>query len=234
MQWHQPWFELRDAVLDLLFPATCVGCGRRGQLLCDECLAAAERIRPPLCLRCGRPMSREQLCHVCRETGSTIDGIRAVAYFEGSLRHAVHRFKYYGMHALARPLAELLIEYQEDNQLPADVIVPVPLHPDREAERGYNQAGLLAQALGRRMRLPTAETALTRVRATSPQVTLDAQERRSNVADAFRAERRDVVGRRILLIDDVCTTGATMEACSQALKAEGARSVWGLTLARGR
>lgn len=228
------WFRLRDAVLDLLFPPTCAGCESRGQLLCSDCMAAAERILPPLCPRCGRPMPREQLCHVCQEARQVIDGIRAVVYFEGGLRRAVHRFKYHGVHALARPLAQLLVEYQAHNQLPADVVIPVPLHRERLAERGYNQAELLAQALGRLVRLPTIGTALTRIRATPPQVTLDAQERRSNVAGAFRAEERNVAGRRVLLIDDVCTTGATMEACAQALKAAGARSVWGLALARGR
>lgn len=179
-------------------------------------------------------MSRERLCHLCQEARLTIDGIRAVTYFEGNLRHAIHRFKYHGVQALTNPLTQLMVEYLADSQLPADLIVPVPLHPDREAERGYNQAGLLARALASQLELPAVETALTRVRATAPQVTLDARERRSNVVGAFRARKHDVAGHRILLIDDVCTTGATMEACSQALKTEGARSVWGLALARGR
>lgn len=179
-------------------------------------------------------MSREQLCHVCREMRPTIDGIRAVAYFEGNLRRAIHRFKYHGVQMLAHPLAKLLIEYQANHRLPADIIVPVPLHPDREAERGYNQAGLLAQALGVQIELPTVETGLARVRSTPPQVTLGARERRSNVAGAFQARTHGIAGRQVLLIDDVCTTGATMEACAQALKAQGAESVWGLTLARAR
>lgn len=202
--------------------------------MCDNCLSAAERIRPPLCPLCGRPLARERLCHVCQETRPSIDGIRSVAYFEGGLRRAIHRFKYYGATALADPLAQLLVEYQTENQLPADVIVPVPLHADREAERGYNQAALLAQALGARLELPTVDTALVRVRATAPQVTLDSLERRSNVTGAFRARQATVAGRRVLLIDDVCTTGATMDACAKALKAEGAQCVWGLALARGR
>lgn len=179
-------------------------------------------------------MSRERLCHLCRETPSAIDGIRAVAYFEGILRHAIHQFKYRGVQGLAHPLSQLLVEYQTQNKLPADVIVPVPLHPEREAERGYNQAGLLARAFARRIGLPVIEIAISRVRDTQPQITLDAQARRSNVAGAFQARKSAVAGRRILLIDDVCTTGATMEACSQALKAASAQAVWGLALARGR
>jgi ComF family protein len=127
-----------------------------------------------------------------------------------------------------------LVEYQVSNRLPADVIVPVPLHPDREAERGYNQAGLLARALAEQVGLPIREDGLMRVRATSPQVTLNAKERQSNVAGAFRVGKGHIAGKRVLLIDDVCTTGATIEACAQALKAEGAQSAWGLTVARGR
>ncbi len=197
-------------------------------------MAAVERIRPPLCPQCGRPQKHQRLCHLCQETPLTIDGIRSVAYFGGNLRQAIHRFKYDGIQALAGPLAQFLAEYQADHQLPADVIVPVPLHPDREAERGYNQAALLSRALASRLELPTIETALARVRATIPQVTLNALQRRSNVAGAFRARNMHVAGQRVLLIDDVCTTGATMDACAQALKAEGVQSVWGLALARGR
>lgn len=234
MRWHQQGSHLRNAVLDLLFPPRCAGCGRRGQWLCDDCLAAAERIHPPLCPRCGRPQPREQVCYLCRETPPTLDGIRSVAYFEGSLREAIHRFKYHGVQALADPLARLLVDYQAKNQLPAEVVIPVPLHPDREAERGYNQSALLARALAVRCGLPTADNALTRVRATAPQVTLDVLERRSNVAGAFHARQADVANRRVLLIDDVYTTGATMDACGLALKAGGAKAVWGLTLARVR
>lgn len=229
-----PWPRLRDAILDLLFPPKCVGCGGRGQLLCEDCSASMERISPPLCPRCGRPWSRPQLCSVCQKTQPTIDGIRAVAYFEGHLRRAIHQFKYRGVQALAAPLAELLVTYQTEHRLPADMIMPVPLHPEREVERGYNQAGLLAQALGRRIELPVVGTALSRVKVTVPQVNLDAERRQLNVAGAFRADGQRVAGRRVLLIDDVCTTGATMEACNGALQAAGAQSVWGLALARGR
>ncbi len=228
------WSRLRDTVLDLLFPPKCVGCGAGGQLLCDDCLSSAARIRPPICPRCGRPVRAKQLCTVCQEMRPVIDGIRSVAYFEGVLRRAIHRFKYNGLQALAGPLARLLVEYQMEHQLPADVIVPVPLHPDREAERGYNQAGLLAEALGAKVECPVVQTGLSRVRPTAPQIEFNARERHVNVADAFRARKEAIVAQRILLIDDVCTTGATMEACAEALKAAGARSVWGLALARGR
>jgi ComF family protein len=116
--------------------------------------------------------------------------------------------------------------------MPVDVIVPVPLHPARLRRRGYNQAALLARELGRRVGLPVEERALQRVRATRSQMRLSAADRRRNVQGAFRCADGRVRGRRVLLLDDVCTTGATLEACADALRAGGAESVWALTLAR--
>jgi len=178
-------------------------------------------------------MRVEELCSMCHTHPLTVDGIRSVAFFEGVLREAVHEFKYQGVRTLARPLARLMVEYQREHRLPAEVLVPVPLHPQREAERGYNQAALLARAMGEALQLPVVEHMLARVRATPPQVGLNAAERRTNVHAAFSATTA-AAGRRVLLIDDVCTTGATLDACAVALKAQGAESVWGLTIARGR
>jgi ComF family protein len=156
-----------------------------------------------------------------------------MAFFEGNLRQAIHAFKYKQRPELARVLGSLLISYLYANPLPADAIAAVPLHPTRERARGYNQALLLARALGAQTHLPVFEDALKRVRATPSQTELDAAERQANVKDAFIADEH-VAGKRWLLIDDVCTTGATMDDCSVALKQCGAQSVWGLALARGR
>jgi ComF family protein len=125
-----------------------------------------------------------------------------------------------------------MAEWWEEQQIAVDVIVPVPLHPRRLRERGYNQATLLAQVLGRRMERPVRAKAVERVRNTRSQMRLDAAERRSNVAGAFRSLDDRVSGRRILLIDDVCTTGATLDACAKALQEAGATWVHALTLAR--
>jgi len=157
-----------------------------------------------------------------------------VAYFDGTLREAIHCFKYSNLQDLAIPLGKLMSDYWEKSPLPAETIVPVPLHPDRLRERGYNQATLLARELGKSIGLPIAEDSLARVRATPPQVGLGAQERKENVHDAFRCSSAELKEKRILLIDDVCTTGATLEACSIALRQAGARSVWALALARAR
>jgi ComF family protein len=127
-----------------------------------------------------------------------------------------------------------MADYLATNLLPVDVVVPVPLHRRRERDRGFNQSALLARAVATACALPTNEASLMRTRETVPQVGLDIYARRVNVRGAFRAGREGVVGRRVLLIDDVCTTGATMEACAEALAAVGARAVWGFALARGQ
>jgi ComF family protein len=149
------------------------------------------------------------------------------------LRQAIHRFKYGGFKALARPLAELLARNLEIRTQPAEVLVAVPLHPRRLRDRGYNQSGLLARELGQLTGLPVEEGTLFRQRNSRAQVrTPDSEERRSNVSDAFGCRDDRLRGRRVLLVDDVCTTGATLNSCAIALKTVGAASVWGLALAR--
>ena len=188
-----------------------------------------------MCAICGdaiEPGSGE-LCARCRRSPLHIDSIRSAVYFEGTVRRAVHLLKYRGREEVAEPLGTLLAEYWRTHPQPVDVIVPVPLHADRLRERGYNQAALLAYALGRLVGLPVDESLLVRQRATAPQVKLDARQRRENVRAAFRCPA-DVSDMHLLLIDDVATTGATLEACAAALHEHGAASVRALTLARAR
>lgn len=177
----------------------------------------------------------ESPCRVCHpEPTSRLEGIRALGYFEGPLRRVVHGFKYNRRAELADPLAALLARSLDNDPLAVDLLVSVPLHPDRRRARGYNQAALLAAELARRARIPLAEEALVRLRATRPQLGLSAAQRRENVRGAFQARSELVRGKTILLIDDVTTTGATLEACAQALLQAGARRVRGLVLAKER
>jgi len=155
-----------------------------------------------------------------------------VAPFDGVLQKAIHHFKYLNVRGLAKPLGDLLLAQMNDPAPPVDVIVPVPLHRQRERERGYNQAALLARRLAQRTGLPLAEHALRRTRQTPPQVGLSAPERWANVAGAFACGSPDLSTRHPLLVDDVCTTGATLSACARALRAGGAETVWAVTLAR--
>jgi ComF family protein len=226
------WQKLREALLDLLFPPRCVGCHREGEWFCAVCRRQAEMIPLPICLHCGHHLPAGQSCSFCR--GLRIDAIRSVAYFDGALREAIHQLKYGGARVLAEPLGQMLAEYVRQNPMAADLALAVPLHPQRLRERGYNQSQLLAEYLAHQLHIPSSSEILQRLRHTRPQVGLNAQERQQNVAEAFSAEADQVRGRNILLIDDVCTTGATLEACNAALKAAGARAVWALTLARAR
>ncbi len=149
------------------------------------------------------------------------------------MRKAIHELKYRNLRAICPCLAELLADYLRANPVPGEVLIGVPLHPRRLRERGYNQSNLLARELSRRVGLPVVEDCLIRVKQAQPQVSaVDVEERRRNVADAFVCRDERVKGKQIILIDDVCTSGATLESCAAALKNKGAVSVWGLTLAR--
>ena len=135
---------------------------------------------------------------------------------------------------MAKPLGGLMAAYWQQHPMTVDVIVPVPLHADRLRERGYNQAALLAHELARQARLAVDEQTLVRKRATASQIKLDAKQRKENVHDAFYCSDSSLAGKRVLLVDDVCTTGATLEACAIALQESGALSVQALTLARAQ
>lgn len=226
--------RLLSASLDLLYPQRCASCGREGSLLCVPCVNALPRLQPPFCPRCAQPLSRQDTCRRCRETPLNIDGIRSPFLMEGSIREAIHRLKYSNLRAVAPILGGLLAPIIADERVPAHVLVPVPLHARRERQRGYNQARLLADGVGDALGLPVASGALARVKETPPQAkSAGVQERRTGVLGAFDCPQPALVrGRAVVLVDDVCTTGATLEACATALKNAGATSVWGVTLAR--
>lgn len=228
------------AILDLLFPARCVGCKERGVWLCPDCMSGLARVGPYVCKICGYPTAGTQLCSLCYRTPLHIQGIRAPFYFEGTLRNAIHKFKYQRAKHLAEPLTMVLVEYLSTNPTEANIIqeagiiVPVPLHESRFKERGYNQSELLAEGLGRAFHTPVANHTLRRTRPTKAQMSLPADERAANVRGAFACQDSGVSGQRVLVVDDVCTTGATLEACSIALARNGASAVWGLCIARAR
>jgi len=225
--------KLKGMALDLLFPKWCVGCGKEGDFICDSCRRAILRIVPPLCPRCGKPQLSGILCPGCSSWQAEIDGIRAPFQFDGAIRQAIHQLKYKNLRALAEPLATLLRDYFIANPVPAETLVPVPLHRKRLRERSYNQSSLLAEELGKLLGLPVVRDCLIRKQHTPPQArTSTIKERRHNVSGAFACRDQRLRARQVLLIDDVATSGATLDACAAALKANGATSVWGLVLAR--
>ena len=203
---------------------------------CEECLSRVPRIEPPTCVRCGREVEAfsPRLCSRCRKASLEIERIRSAVYFEGALRKAVHRFKYEGLTVLANPLGSLMVECWSRHPISADVLVPVPLHRGHLRKRGFNQSALLANELANRLLLPVDEQTLVRHRATTSQFRLSMAERRENVSGAFKCVSAALAGQSVLLIDDVCTTGSTLEACAVALTDGGASRVQALTLARAR
>jgi ComF family protein len=155
-----------------------------------------------------------------------------VFQFESGVRDAVHKFKYDGLSVLAEPLGMLMAAYLWDRPMQADVIVPVPLHRKRVRDRGFNQSALLAEVIAREHATPADFDTLVRRRPTAPQVGLSIDRRAKNVAGAFACTSDALAGRDVLLVDDVCTTGATLDSCAAAVLDGGARHVRGLTLSR--
>lgn len=229
--------QLFHSGLDLLFPPRCSGCRRLGYLLCPNCLRAMQPLNPPLCLRCGSPLSGPlDACASGLCSSMRIHGLRSLNLYQGALRSAIHAFKYQGQQRLAEPLGLLLTRAFTRYQMRANILMPLPLHPQRQRERGYNQSTLLARVCATHLKVPCLENRVIRQRATQVQVGLSGQERRQNVAGAFAlapgASVRELIGSTVLLIDDVSTTGATLEACAEPLYAAGIGEVWGLVLAR--
>lgn len=218
-------------LLDLIFPRTCAGCGQEGTYLCSKCEAAIPRLTGPLCRSCAAPGGQSP-CAWCRAADQPFNGITAPYRWTGVVRDMVYSLKYGNARALAPRLSGLMAAHLSERAIAADIIVPVPLHPSRERERGYNQSELLALGVSRCSGLPVVSSALARTRNTPPQVSMSTpDERRHNVVGAFECTD-DVAGRRVLLIDDVVTTGATVAECSAQLRAVGAASIWALSLAR--
>jgi ComF family protein len=218
-------------LLDLLLPPRCGAFRSLGAWLCASCRRQIRRLEEPLCPRCGAE-GESRRCP-CRSRLRHLGRLRAAAAYEGPLERAIHRFKYEGWRALARPLASLLEDRLAVDGVPAGVLVPVPLHRRRQAARGYNQSELVGRELAGALRLPVLP-GLERVRDTPPQVGLDRLRRSENVEGAFTWRGAGLGGAPVLLVDDVATTGATLEACAAALKAAGAGSVTGIVLARVR
>jgi len=219
------------ATLDLVFPPQCALCRRAGAMLCGDCVEALPRADGPRCGRCWERVRNRPLCRYCAESPPRYASLRSAFLMEGGARQLVHELKYGGMIAIAAPMADLLMEGCDVEDV--DVVVPVPLHASRERSRGFDQAATLARHVAKRMRLPCERRAARRIRATAPQVkTMSREARRENVAGAFSAQPGAVEGRRVLLIDDVATTGATLDACATALLDAGAASVRCATFAR--
>ncbi len=229
----------------LLFPAACVGCHSpvEGDLpwpLCPGCLAKLPSWQAPWCARCGRSLAHlgagVELCLTCEAKRYAFDQAVSCFPYEGAIQELVLAFKYQGETSLFRPLSQRMAQTVRERigNDPADWVVPVPLHPVRLRERGFNQAELLAKGLADGLSLPCTSEVLARTKATLPQAQLTRRQRAQNVRQAFSLKPSPWLGEaRILLVDDVFTTGATVHACAALLKQAGALQVTVVTFAHG-
>lgn len=238
-----------NGLLDLAYPPVCLVCEASGPVLCERCVASFMPIDEPGCAVCGRPSSPGLPCKLCLEMddlgGWAFAGVRSCGQFIGPLAHAVRRLKYGKLEMLGSPLGEwLALRCVENGLLPNawlselahGLVVPVPLHPSRLRERGFNQAELLAVALADRLHVEVGNAlTLRRVRRTDSQVGQSAQARRANITENVFdiGETQTVQNRPVLLVDDVFTTGTTLNACARALSRNGAGPIYAVTLAAG-
>ncbi|MFN2181333.1 MAG: phosphoribosyltransferase family protein [Candidatus Promineifilaceae bacterium] len=220
-------------IIDLFLPTVCAVCSKLGPIICPDCLKKFPVIEGPCCMRCGYPLEETAAnCARCRTESFNLQQVQACFAFSEPIAGVVHRYKYEGLFALAHPLGTLMARLWPDWAHPVDVIVPIPLHPRRQRARGFNQAALLAQQLSSHQAVEVNEQILRRVRYTIPQIGLSPTRRKENVWQAFAAEPGSLNGMRVLLIDDVYTTGATMTSAANALLNAGAKSVSAYCLAR--
>jgi competence protein ComFC len=237
-----PKFDRLGAIASLLYPPVCVICRasvRATEYLCDQCEAKVVRIVAPFCRKCSEPfegaITDEFTCANCAHRTIHFDAAVAEYRSRGIVRQIIHDFKYGHQIYLRQPVARWLRAAFDDARLRDcrfDIIIPVPLHPTRQRERGFNQASLLAELLSAQVSIPS-KLLLERIRYTTTQTALDRAERMENLHNAFRLRKNvDVRGLRVLLIDDVLTTGSTLSECARILKRAGAISVHAATAAR--
>jgi ComF family protein len=231
----QNFLILENFFLNLFFPKRCVGCGQPGSFVCFECAGKIEMIKTATCSKCGKITKFDEFCSNCRQRLKTnLKGLIVAAKYDvGPTKEMIHHLKYSGFTELVPLLSEIIIHRIKNNLPKKDlIIVPVPLHKKREAQRGFNQAELIGRELSKRLDIPGG-LALSRTRNTQSQVKLVRKDRKDNLVGAFACEDPEIICNKcVLLIDDVTTTGTTLEECTKVLRKNGAREVWGVVIAK--
>lgn len=247
--------KIREFILDLLFPKFCLGCQKEGFYICPQCLAKIEINKFSNCFICGKRTPDNQVCSTCQRKTKLTGLLIASSWENLLLRQIIYEYKYRFIKDLSIPLSELLVIFLNHSgfftqHLPLDVdfyiLIPVPLHKRRLIWRGFNQAELLAKQLNKYLKIPLVNNLIIRSRHTPPQMDInDKSERIKNISDAFQLNPEfnrhnnqpltcpQVRGKIIILIDDVCTTGSTLEECAKILKPLKPKEIWGLVIARG-
>lgn len=233
-----------EGLVDLLYPKACPVCGEAAPVICGksrgicpECEGAVSYIGDNYCMKCGKELLEdEQYCYDCKRLKHEFEQCAAVFVYSEAIKQSIYRYKYKGRREYAEWFAGQMYEKMASRIAvwEPELIVPIPLHKSKYKQRGYNQAWLLAAELGRLTGIPVDDGLLQRSRATEPMKALDGENRIKNLKNAFIISSNKVKYKKILLVDDIYTTGATMDACAKALRSKGVEQVYGLCLCIGR
>lgn len=240
---------IKEGLLNFIFPLDCKICEKpiresKGYSICEDCFKTIELIERPYCIKCGKPLipsvffkqNREILCLDCKRKKYSFEFSRSTGVYDKVLKKCIHLFKYYGEKKLAKPLGKLMVDYLVKNdefKKRIDLIIPVPLHKNDLRKRGFNQSILLGRVVGNYFSISVGEKVLIKKKLTPFQANLSKKEREKNILRAFLVEKpKEIKGKNILILDDVFTTGATVEECTKELMKARAKNIFVLTLAR--
>lgn len=232
-------FLIKEFVLDTLFPKFCLNCGREGSFLCQDCFSLLEVLDRQYCPFCTTVVSDRKTCSKCKRS-KYLEGLYCAGSYDNFiLKKLINQFKYEPyIKEISEILSSLIIAHfinsNNQNNFSNFILIPVPLYIKKLKQRGFNQAEEIAKKLSETLKIPLVSNCLSKKQETSPQVNLKGKEREENIKGVFFCQKSEAVkGRKILLVDDVLTTGSTMEECALTLKKAGAKEVWGVAVARG-
>jgi ComF family protein len=219
--------------VDFVYPPTCAGCGKPGTLWCDECQENTILISKPVCQKCGCPLSIPGICFECQTNPPPYTMLRSWAEYGDPVRKALISLKYKSNLGLGMVFSPMLVEMIKTMNWDFDCVIPVPISRGHQKERGYNQSTILARPISLAINTPLVLNSITRTKETQTQVELSREERFKNLESAFSINSAKLIGKKkVLLVDDITTTGATLISCSRALKEAGCSEIYCLTVAR--
>lgn len=224
---------LKNVLLDLFFPSKCVTCGKLGEFLCTNCFSEIIFCESQVCPRCNQITNKGKFCARCRQH-VFLSGVIAAGYFKDPfLKEIIHSYKYEGIFSLGEKLSDFIIEKIKKEGVIFDMITFVPITRGRKRYRGYNQSEILANNISGKLGKPNVKI-LLKIKETKTQVGLKRKEREKNLNGVFGLTRRTypIKGKRVLLVDDVITTGTTLNECAKVLRKAGAREIWGAVIAK--
>lgn len=227
--------EVLKFILDTIFPIECIGCKKEGKWICDECFSKIELMEAQHCPICNDESELGMLCEKC-EGKSRVEQILVVTHYDDKIvARAIHLLKYKNIKDLALPLSLILAKYIKKLKLKNSLLIPIPLHKKKLRERGFNQTELIARKISEKLAIPLDPSILSKIKNTKSQMSLDPLTRRKNIKGAFRCdEPREIKGKTIILLDDVCTTSATLEECAKVIHLHKPKKIIAAVLARGR